>query len=51
MGRDEKRRVEPNKKHFWLANAPAIKEQRNGFPTEQRNLKRIKSEPRTTKNA
>jgi transposase len=30
LGRDEKRRVKPNKKHFWLAKSPAIKERRNG---------------------
>jgi hypothetical protein len=29
MGRDEKRRFKPNKKQFWLAKAPAIKERRN----------------------
>jgi hypothetical protein len=30
MGRDEKRRFKPNKKHFELAKEVAIKERRNG---------------------
>jgi hypothetical protein len=51
MGRDEKRSFKPNKKHFWLANTPAIKEQRNGSPTEQRNLKRVKDGAEDNKNA
>jgi hypothetical protein len=43
MGRDEKRRFKPNKKQFWLARSPAIKEQENGTSTEQKNCDWAKS--------
>ena len=37
MGRDEKRRFKPNKKHFELAKGVAIKERRNAMPDDHAN--------------